>query len=69
VTDGRVFLAITALICLGVFLVGLRSSRTPGEARIGRFMMIFAPLFLLIVAAICFGLFGPVDGIETIDLN
>ncbi|HEX8642620.1 MAG TPA: hypothetical protein VF702_01760 [Allosphingosinicella sp.] len=68
-TDGRIFLAFTALVCLALFLVGLRSSRTPGERRIGRIMMIWAPLFLLIVAALCFGLFGPVDGIETIDLD
>jgi hypothetical protein len=32
----------------------------------GRISMIAAPLFLVLVAALCFGLFGPVDGIETI---
>ena len=36
---------------------------------IGRIQMIFAPLFLLLFAAICFGLLGPVDGLKTISLN
>ena len=36
---------------------------------IGRMQMIFAPLFFLFFAALCFGLLGPVDGIKTISLN
>lgn len=36
---------------------------------IGRVQMIFAPLFFLLFAAICLGLFGSVDGIKTISLN
>ena len=35
----------------------------------GKIQMILAPLFLLVIAAMCFGLFGPVDGIETIKLH
>jgi hypothetical protein len=31
--------------------------------------MIFAPLFLLLVAALCFGLLGPVEGIEPIRIG
>ncbi len=49
----------------------LARGRTPVEqARLfGRTSMIAAPLFLLLVAALCFGLLGPVDGIETIELT
>ena len=92
--SGALFLAIAALMCLGVFLNGLRFSRmseeklldgrtqvempsflargrTPAaQARLfGRISMILAPLFLLLIAALCFGLLGPVDGIETIELT
>ena len=34
--------------------------------RFGIMQMVFAPLFLALVAALCFGLLGPVNGIETI---
>jgi ABC-type Fe3+-siderophore transport system permease subunit len=34
--------------------------------RLGLLFMIAGPLFLLLVAALCFGLLGRVDGIETI---
>ncbi len=90
-TDGRIMLAVAAVICAGVFLNGLRFSRmdrnpwvgksvfgAPVQGAdmpvskvnlIGRLQMIFAPLFLLLFAAICFGLLGPVDGIKTISLN
>lgn len=37
--------------------------------RFGRLQMIFAPLFLFIVALMVFGFFGPVDGIQTIKFN
>jgi hypothetical protein len=45
--------------------------RTKGEAArlFGRMSMIAAPLYLIFVAVLCFGLLGPVNGIETIDLN
>ena len=36
---------------------------------IGRIQMVFAPLFLLIMMAMIFGLFGPVEGVETIKFN
>ena len=35
----------------------------------GQIQMIFAPLFLVIWTLGHFGVFGPVDGIETIELN
>lgn len=52
-------------------LPGMARGRTRLEqARlVGRVQMIAAPLFLLLVAALCFGLLGPVDGIETIELT
>ncbi|MFN3725075.1 MAG: hypothetical protein ACK4SZ_02095 [Allosphingosinicella sp.] len=34
--------------------------------RMGFFFLIFAPLFWLLIAAMTFGLLGPVDGIEPI---
>ena len=37
--------------------------------RMGMLFMIAAPIFFLFVAALCFGLFGPVDGIQIIDLK
>ncbi|GAA0734322.1 hypothetical protein CA233_14925 [Sphingomonas sp. ABOLD] len=86
--DGRLFLLITTLICVGAFLNGLRfatKSENPWAGkklfgnnvggselsiaqirRIGLLQMIAAPIFLLLFAALCFGLFGPVDGIQTI---
>ncbi len=92
--SGSIFLAVAALMSLGVFLNGLRfmrmsedrlldgrtqiempsflaRGRSPvARARLaGRISMIFAPLFLLLVAALCFGLFGPVQGLETIKLT
>ena len=83
--SGWTFLAIGFVICALDFLIGLRFSRMTDEQiaggpgnrtrspaafrRIGRILMITAPLFLLLVAAFCFGLFGPVDGIETIRFN
>jgi len=91
VTDGRIMLALVAVICIGVFLNGLRFSRMDrnpwaGKSvlgaqvrgsemsvdkvnRIGRLQMLAAPVFFLLFAALCFGLFGPLDGIQTISLN
>jgi hypothetical protein len=37
--------------------------------QLGLLFMIAAPLFLLLAAAVSLGLLGPVDGIETIQLN
>ncbi|MBB5718217.1 hypothetical protein FHR23_001124 [Stakelama sediminis] len=34
--------------------------------RIGRLQMIIAPIFFLFLCALCFGLLGPVQGIQTI---
>ncbi|CAN5462672.1 hypothetical protein BH10PSE14_BH10PSE14_42980 [soil metagenome] len=86
--DGRLFLGISTLICIGAFLNGRRFARmtkNPWANRrilglpvsgselpiervrlIGRINMIGAPVFWLIVAAMCFGLLGPVDGVATI---
>ena len=36
--------------------------------RFGKIQMLFAPVFLLVVAAMCFGFLGPVEGIKTIKL-
>jgi len=89
--NGWAFLGIMTLICIGVFLNGLRFARItenpwagrrlfglpirgsemPIEQvrRMGRLHMIVAPLFWLLTAALCFGLLGPVQGIETITLG
>jgi hypothetical protein len=91
VADGRIFLGIATLICIGAFLIGLRFSRMSEEKILdsrthvempaflvrgrshveqvhlfGRMMMIAALLFLLFFAALSFGIFGPVEGIQTI---
>ena len=75
---GWPFLAIVTLICLGVFANGVRFSRgaehfatrlrqPPANIRrIGRVFMIAAPLFWLLVLALCLGLFGPVPNIQPI---
>ena len=89
-TNGWLFLGITALICVGVFLNGVRFSRKTVNPfvgrrlgsvpvggheltlaqlqRFGRLQMIAAPVFLLFFTALAFGLFGPVDGIQTIQI-
>ncbi|MGJ3648978.1 hypothetical protein ACLB0R_10955 [Sphingomonas sp. GlSt437] len=89
-TDGRLFLAIAAVICIGVFLNGLRfyrMNRNPWSGksimgipveggdlsrarvrRLGLGQMIAAPLMLILFIALCFGLLGPVQGIQTIKL-
>ena len=90
-TNGWLFLGIVTLICVGVFLNGVRFARKtenpwadkrlfgmpvsgselPIEKvrRMGLLFMIAAPLFLLLFASLCFGLLGPVEGIETIKFN
>jgi hypothetical protein len=45
---------------------GVRASSPEQLARIGRLFMIAAPIFFLVMAAVCFGLFGPVGGITPI---
>lgn len=88
--SGSAFLVITALICAGVFLNGLRFFRMTSNPwagklllgrpvrgadmpvaqlrRMGLLFMLAAPLFLIFAIALCFGLFGPVDGIQTIHI-
>jgi hypothetical protein len=44
-------------------------SRLESARLFGVISMILAPLFLLFFVALCFGLFGPVEGIETIELT
>ena len=87
-TDGRVFLGIATLICIGNFANGVRFSRMTENPwaqkrlfglriegwdmpvaklrRMGLLFMVTAPIFWLFVVAMCFGLFGPVEGIRTI---
>lgn len=71
--NGLRFARATENPLAGKSLFGLpvRGSDTPVEKLrfMGLIFMITAPLFLLLVAALCFGLFGPVDGIETISFN
>jgi hypothetical protein len=79
VVSGWLFLAICTLICIGAFLNGLRFARIvfsmPVEGaqlsvasinRFGHVQMVMSPLFLSIVIALVFGLFGPVDGVQVI---
>jgi len=37
--------------------------------RFGTWLMIAAPIFLLFFSALCFGVLGPVEGIQTITLH
>ena len=78
-TSGWTMLGLGTLICIGAFANGLRFARI-GEklpddrAQISRrlmgmLVMVAAPLFWLLFAAICFGLFGPVHNIQTIQLR
>lgn len=46
------------------------SAMSVGQVRwIGRVQMIFAPCFLVLAAAIAFGLLGPVNGVTPISLS
>jgi len=79
-TSGWTMLGLGTLICVGGFANGLRFARLgqplpandPAEIKRRMFGMIFmvsAPLFWLLFAAICFGLFGPLRNIQTIQLH
>jgi len=89
-TDGRVFLAIWLVICVGVFLNGLRFARMNRNPWAGKrlwgqpipagdwpvqrvrlgglLLMVVAPLILTFGIAACFGLFGPLQGIQVIHI-
>jgi hypothetical protein len=78
-TSGWLMLGLGTLVCLGLFANGMRFARlgqplpadNPGEIKrrmIGMIFMTLAPLFWLLFAAVCFGLFGPVQNIRTIEL-
>jgi hypothetical protein len=89
--SGTTMWIIGVLICVGVFLNGLRFSRMEtspfksvgwfGKAiddptemlkkvnLIGKIQMIFAPLFLIFWTLMLFGVLGPIEGIQTIELN
>jgi hypothetical protein len=62
IADGRLQIEMPPFLTRG---------RTPTEQvhLLGRIFMITAPLFFLLVAALCFGLLGPVQGVETIKLT
>lgn len=79
-TSGWTMLGLATLVCLGAFANGVRFARlgrplphgNPNEIKrrmIGVLFMAAAPLFWLLFAAICFGLFGPVANIRTISLH
>ncbi len=79
-TSGWTMLGLGTLICAGLFANGVRFARlgsplpadNPAEIKrrmIGMIFMTLAPLFWLLFAAICFGLFGPVRNIQTIQLH
>jgi hypothetical protein len=84
-TSGWTMLAIGTLICIGLFANGVRFARKtrsigrvwpeggrpgqPSPRQIGRIFMIAAPLFWLFWAAMCFGLLGPIENIQTIQLH
>lgn len=79
--SGALFLGVSALVCAGVFLNGLRFARMTRNPwagrtvfgqpvrgadmsleqvrRIGLLFMAAAPLFLILAAALAFGLLGP----------
>jgi hypothetical protein len=79
-TSGWIMLGLGTLICAGGFANGLRFARLgqplphgdPAEIKrrmTGMLIMTAAPLFWLLWAAACFGLFGPVRNIQTIQLH
>jgi hypothetical protein len=79
-TSGWLMLGLGTLICLGLFANGMRFARlgqplpadNPGEIKrrmIGMIFMTLAPLFWLLFAAVCFGAFGAVRNIQTIELG
>ena len=79
-TSGWLMLALGTLVCLGLFANGMRFARlgqplpqdNPGEIKrrmIGLLFMSLAPIFWLLFAAICFGLFGPIRNIQPISFH
>ena len=79
-TSGWTMLGLGTLICAGGFANGVRFARlgrplpadNPAEIKrrmFGMLIMTAAPLFWLLWAAACFGLFGPVRNIQTIQLH
>lgn len=89
--SGWIFLGITTLISVGLFLNGLRLARATENPlakrrigglavrggdmslaqvhRMGLLLMVAAPVSWLVVASLCFGVFGPLKGLVTIKLN
>lgn len=81
--SGWTMWAIGTLVCLAAFANGVRFARKPADTfdrlpggraapspqMIGRLFLIAAPLFWLLWTAICFGLLGPVQNIQTIQLH
>jgi len=82
-TSGWTMWAIGTLICLAALANGVRFARkpadtferipggrgTPSPRTLGRVIIIAAPLFWLFWTALWFGLFGPVQNIQTIQLH
>jgi hypothetical protein len=82
-TNGWTLWAIGTLICIGLFANGVRFARypasnvelmpgrrtAPSPRVIGRIFLAAAPLFWLLWTAVCFGLLGPVQNIQTIQLH
>lgn len=78
-TSGWTMLGLGTLACIGLFANGLRKARIGrplpddrGEISrrmIGLLFMATAPLALLLIAALCFGLFGPIRNIQPIQLR
>jgi hypothetical protein len=79
-TSGWTMLALGTLVGLGLFANGLRVARlgrplpadNPREIKrrmAGMLVMTAAPLVWLLWAAACFGLFGPIRNIQTIQLH
>lgn len=82
--SGWIFLLAGLVVAMVDFLVGLRFSRMSGEQlerqpdgsvrspeglhRVGKAMMLFAPIVFILFAALAFG-YLPDAGIETISFN
>jgi hypothetical protein len=82
--SGWLFLVIVSAISVGVFLNGIRFSRMTespfGQSmfgtglsieqlqRGGKLQMLLAPVIWLLFVLLIFGVFGPVEGISTIQL-
>jgi hypothetical protein len=83
-TSGWTMLALGTSISAGLFANGMRAARlresfsqalaAGGRGQLarrlaGRMIMVAAPLFWLLWAAMCFGLLGPIRNIQTIQLH